>query len=245
MSAIKLYQEQYWDQNCHDLPYFYKTDSRQLFQSNLALFGSDWIWSKVDIDYNLNSDGYRSREWDCLDFSGSILCFGCSITFGLGVRADQTWVAVLAQSLSIPCINLGLSGGSIQVIWANSVRLIELGIKPRGVVYYWPPHDRSCEFLGSHRVRNWGSWCNFVHQTDHDGGLGSAWGIRDQHSREMGQLYISSLKWDCPVYHYSWADQWSGCSLIRVWLDRGRDQLHPGISSQRYLGQRIASDIRL
>jgi len=41
---------------------FLSTDSAKEYSINVRKLGKDWEWFGVDIDYNFNSYGYRTKE---------------------------------------------------------------------------------------------------------------------------------------------------------------------------------------
>lgn len=88
-----------------------------------------------DIGYNLNSQGYREKEWNNINWNQSILCLGCSHTFGVGVPKDETMPHKLSKKLQVNCVNLGIPGGSNFFSAINSSKLINSNIKPLAVVF--------------------------------------------------------------------------------------------------------------
>jgi hypothetical protein len=87
------------------------------------------------ITYSLNSQGYRETEWKNIDWSNSILCFGCSHTFGVGVSENETIPRKLFKKTNINCVNLGIPGGNNAFTMFNSAKLINHGIRPLGIIF--------------------------------------------------------------------------------------------------------------
>ena len=59
-------------------------------------------YSKTEIEYKFNSDGFRSDEFSD-DADISILFMGCSFTEGIGLLVDQTWPTMIIEKIkSIP-----------------------------------------------------------------------------------------------------------------------------------------------
>ena len=52
----------------------------------------------------INSQGYRSPEWPA-PADGEVLVVGDSQVFGLGVEANETFTAKLAELLKVPALN--------------------------------------------------------------------------------------------------------------------------------------------
>lgn len=82
------------------------------------------------ITYKVNSHAFRTQELDDLfDFTESIMCIGCSMTFGIGVHNETTWAYKVGQELNLPVINLGIPGGSLDAMYR--------------VYSYWQPRIKS------------------------------------------------------------------------------------------------------
>ena len=64
------------------------------------------------IRYNLNSHGYREKEFDSLDWENSIVCIGDSHVAGIGHHIDRTIPYYLNQITNMPTINLGIGAAS-------------------------------------------------------------------------------------------------------------------------------------
>lgn len=231
--------------NRSDLPDFCYGDSREFYQKNLATQPADWLWRSRSLRYTLNSQGFRCPEWSDIDWSSSIVCMGCSMTFGVGVDDSDTWCHQLELITGRPVVNLGWPGASVGLMWANSVELIRAGISPHALVYYWPDSSRVAEFIRPGQVYNWGIW-------DQDrpnprlpwnDGLGRVWIDRKNHSLQMARYQIASLRWSCARLDLTWNfdDQFEGLAEhLHVMEDRGRDLGHPGPLSHRQFAQAVA-----
>jgi lysophospholipase L1-like esterase len=53
-----------------------------------------------DIEYQLNSRGFRDREHDPKSATAKIVLLGDSVTFGLGVRQDRTFAEIAGRTLA-------------------------------------------------------------------------------------------------------------------------------------------------
>ena len=71
------------------------------------------------ISYELNSLGYRDKEWSTHDLNGSIWCVGHSDVFGIGVQKESTWQQQIPNS-----INLGIAGAA----WDTISRIVSSGL---------------------------------------------------------------------------------------------------------------------
>jgi hypothetical protein len=79
--------------------------------------------------YSINEYLFRD-EWD---FSNSkrIGCFGCSVTVGVGVKTEDSFVGILRDSTDYSVLNFGISGASIHHIsrvFSEAIRLIDIDI---------------------------------------------------------------------------------------------------------------------
>jgi hypothetical protein len=109
------------------------------------------------VTYTLNSQGYRCPEWDQIDWNNSYLLFGCSVVQGVGLEESQTLNQILEPLLGNPVINLGVGGGSLPFILANTYKLIDAGIKPKAVIIVYPEPSRVALFLKDN-VEHVGAW---------------------------------------------------------------------------------------
>lgn len=195
-------------------------------------------WS-TDIDYRVNSQGYRTLEWDQCNWQQSIVIFGCSNAFGVGLANHQTWPYQLSQRLNRPVINLGFPGASSQLLWMNTIRLARAGIKPWMVIYHWPPISRMLEFLDSpDQFVPHGSWSE------------PGWALdmitHEYQLPNMTSYYVETVKliWhDIPVINAEWEqistvvkpgtvfdrfNNWPHFVNVFSSNDRARDGIHPG-----------------
>jgi len=70
------------------------------------------------IEYRLNDYGYRSdNNYNDLFYSTNnedyILGIGCSLTEGIGVKNENTWLEKLGNKLGVKTVNLGLTSGTV------------------------------------------------------------------------------------------------------------------------------------
>lgn len=222
-----------------ELPYFADSDTGSRYRKNLALHDHLWPWRHRVVTYTVNSVGLRAPELTTIDWSQCIVCFGCSMTFGTGVSDLDTWPQQLSQQLGVHTVNMGQPGGSVQLMWANSVRMIAAGIRPRAVVYYWPDSSRSCEIQVDDRVVNWGSWRTDT--TAHVGQLGTAWMANAHHHTAMAHLFIQSLQWSVPRLDFTWCETLAHCAeFVKPCVDLARDMRHPGPQSHAELAAVVA-----
>jgi hypothetical protein len=95
-------------------------------------------WLDTDIEYRINSDGFRCEE---LLTSKSIMSFGCSYTLGVGLPENYTWPFLVAKYANLANYNLGIAGGSNDTAFRLSQYYIPL-IKPEIVLFLSAPEYR-------------------------------------------------------------------------------------------------------
>lgn len=98
-----------------------------------------------DVSYNISELSFRLEN--PLDFiSKGVGVFGCSITYGIGVPAEQTFCAQLQEKISLPVYNFGIPGGSIQKITKAFIALNNQ-FKLKTAVFLLPSMHRF-EYIG-------------------------------------------------------------------------------------------------
>lgn len=102
--------------------------------------------SDAGIIYTVNRDQYRAPEFSTVNWSESIVIFGCSHVQGQGLQDNQTISYQLEKLSGIPVINLGNVGSSMTVSLYNQMVLRELGETPRAVVNIWTSITRLTYF---------------------------------------------------------------------------------------------------
>jgi hypothetical protein len=200
-------------------------DTHELYLKNLRSQPTDWLWRDKTVTYTLNSQQYRCPEWENCDWANSILIFGCSMVYGVGVDDHDTLPYRLSQHLNTPVINLGQGGTGVSFIWANSIILNEHNINPKAIVYVWPDRSRQTEFLSEHTTSSHGSW-----------NIKDSWmmplAVHDTHNYYWTHYTIRSMRqlWKCPIIEASWYPSMTAVSqcLHLPFNDLARDLAHPG-----------------
>lgn len=225
-------------------------DNEALFKKNLKFMPNDWIWRTKKINYTVNSQFYRTKEWKDIDWNNSYIMFGCSLVFGIGLDDNEICSTHLSKLLGYPVINLGMPGGSPYVCWINSTRIRKNNITPKGIIYLWPTITRTSRFVDEDALMNYGtSWNEDYIFRD--------WADDTFHCIQhfKGILDSIELYWQCPIYHFHHFT--STCSLIpRLKFldipytfneDHARDvakkNAHPGPKTNLYWAQKINDHI--
>lgn len=213
-------------------------DNYDRYLSNLKEQPANWPWRNSQITYTLNSQKYRAPEWKDCNWSNSILVFGCSMVYGVGVDDKDTVTTQLSNFTNTPTINLGMGGTGLMFQLANSIILRENNVTPRAVVYIWPDKSRQTEFFGDKQVSHHGSW-NVEHSCFKEAML------NDLHSQHMADYLIRNIRllWNCPIIEASWytnmASLTGGISLC--FKDFARDCAHPGPETLKEAAEIIAN----
>jgi hypothetical protein len=85
----------------------------------------------TQIDYQYNSHGFRTAEFD-RQFDA--VCFGCSFTMGTGVHARDTWPEQLQTLTGLQVANLGHAGSSNDTAVRFALHYLPL-LRPRYAVW--------------------------------------------------------------------------------------------------------------
>ena len=83
--------------------------------------------------YNLNSLGYRAREFS-KDVETNTLMFGCSTSFGQGVPEDQSWTNQLSKLKNIEILNMAVPGTGIARYLEDLLLYCNQFGKPKNVI---------------------------------------------------------------------------------------------------------------
>ena len=209
-------------------------DTEELYQKHLLSQPTDWYYRNNDITYTVNSQGYRTVEFNQIDWTNSIVFIGCSNVYGVGIDDSHTLDKELSKLTNCPVINLGAGGTSIEFSLYNSVILRELYPTPKAVIQLWTGIHRYTQFLLDDKVFNHGSW-NYQ--------------IDDKYNTEInltmhGYLNIKSSKYmwsDTNYYEASYfidTAELVNCDKLRK-IDLARDLSHPGIESNKLAAKQI------
>lgn len=136
---------------------FSSSDGPREFSENLKKAPADWKYRTKDVEYIVNSDGFRTKEWDQINWSEAIVLFGCSCTFGVGLAEDETISHHLSRLTGREVVNLGVSSGSNELILNNCSAMIKNFPMPYGVVLNWTTTDRF-RFYSTNKFFDLGPW---------------------------------------------------------------------------------------
>jgi hypothetical protein len=149
----------------------------------------------AEIKYKINSNGYRCKEFNEIDWKNFVLFLGCSNTFGQGIPVDFLASSLLEKKLNIDCVNLGVPGGSNMLMSDIALHLVERGICPKLVVVGWTTHNRIYDVVNS-QIENLGiwstSWYSFKSNTSKD--FYKQWVANDERTMYQSKLARRQIK---------------------------------------------------
>jgi hypothetical protein len=131
-------------------------DSVSLYKNSLKTMPIDWYYRDNEIVYETNSLMYRTVEFDTIDWSNSVVIFGCSNVFGVGLHTENTISEQLSRLINKPVINMGAPASSILYNLHNNVILRNYPT-PLGVVNMWTHYNRQVYYHAG-EVRHLGAW---------------------------------------------------------------------------------------
>jgi hypothetical protein len=233
--------------DCNVGNHFSGSDQVELFKDNLIKQPSDWYYRTHPVHYTLNSRGYRTQEFDDIDWANSIVMFGCSNTFGVGLDDKDTISTKLSEMIGIPVINMGIGGSSIQISLHNSIILRDKYPLPKGVIHMWSDYSRTV-YYNKRRIRNLGPWSVMK-----DGNVNrylKEWVDDDSHGKSHALLAskTSKLLWGGTKYYectyFDTTASLLGCKKLKF-KDYARDLRHPGIISSTNAASIITRHLNL
>jgi len=176
------------------------------------------------IEYNLNKHGYRTPEFESIDWTKSLVCFGCSVTLGIGVDEKNSWPTKLGEFLKISIVNLGQGGVGIDYIVAQLVFLLNQGYYPKKIAVVWPAETR---------IYYWGEGSKEIQERDD---LKNFFCQNDIHMLRNAQINITAfnqLSKHIPLVEMTWSNFLHLNLKISKWrkVDLGTDKIHPGPKS--------------
>jgi hypothetical protein len=193
-------------------------------------------------NYLLNSDGYRTLEFDTIDWKKSIVIFGCSMVFGEALDEENTIAYQLSKFLNCPVINMGVIGSSIQHSVHNQVILKQNYPTPRAVVNIWTEYSR-CTLYSDNTLNTFGPW-----NTDKDS-YGDIWNsnpVNAQVNALLMQAISRQLWYNTEHYEATFFRSTQGvldCEQLNGHLtdiDYAKDGQHPGPLATQAVSELLA-----
>lgn len=228
---------------------WFDQDSQKLYEKNLKIQSKSWYYRDKVVEYNINTAGYRTKEFNCINWSKSIVIFGCSMVFGVGNAEEDTISGQLEKITGIPTVNLGSPGASSSYSVHNSLLLKEYYPEPKYIVNIWTsPYRRT--YYTNDSIINCGSW-NAEKEK-----FGYYWSknIHNAHLNLKFDYMTSKNLWKnyCDITLFSVTSEILNCEYVKT-IDLARDLSksdknfigHPGKETNKIVAQRIANLLRL
>jgi len=230
-------------QDTYLTPSWSGSDKKETFEKNLKTQPLDWYYRTHEVTYKNNSQGYRTDEFNKINWTESIVIFGCSNAYGVGLSDEDTVGSRLSGMTGRPVVNLGAGASSMTFALHNSI-ILDYGYPtPFAVVYIWPNYTRVVEYNRS-SITNHGSW-NMEPNSIMD-----AWN-KNIHHAKVNAIFIqktATLLWQNKSRYFegsfSEENEWLGCKNFKT-IDKARDLMHPGIESAKLAAKVIAKGLQL
>jgi len=216
-------------------------DDEKLFLKNLKITTDNWYYRTHKVNYKINSKGYREKEFDTLDWANSVVIFGCSEVWGVGVDDSSTIVSFLSKLIKFPVINLGVAGSSIMFALHNALILNQSYPTPKAVINLWTEYYRTVSYKETGLVVHHGVW-------NPDSYLAN-WAIDDVNPATHAVFcqMASHQLWKGKTIYYEASLFEETAKLFNcehlIKIDHARDLVHSGVESNRAIAGKIAKYI--
>lgn len=108
------------------------------------------LWDGVNIDYQYNSQGFRTHDLESLYDAKVDIALGCSLTEGIGLPAHASWPSLVQEHRKYPMLNFGIKSGSTDTV-ARILTNINGLYDIQTVFILWPESARF-ELYYQHKV---------------------------------------------------------------------------------------------
>lgn len=233
------------------------TDGPARFEENKQKSAPDWRYLTKEVEYKVNSSGFRTKEFKDIDWQNSIVLLGCSCTFGIGLAEDETIAYKLENLLGKTVINLGIPGGSNPLILNVMSLLREKFPVPAGIVTNWSTGDRFPYYF-KYDILNVGPWFSTAVEGKDlirdDVNISKLWENRylSRYNEQCESYYIAknaSAIWK-GLTKYITISQFTDAAhamrvdeFFKIDLD-ARDLLHPGDGSTTEIAEYLYSKLK-
>lgn len=232
---------------------WFSNDTHSAFVKNSKILlnnGVDWEYYNKDITYRFNKQGYRTDEWDVIDWPNSVVVLGCSYTFGEGLSEEDNICGQLSDLLNRPVINLGAPGTGIQFSAYNSLLLNKNFPTPYAVIQNWSGTTRFelyksdrvllCNSMSYGKQREFGKLCDNYYKS-------TIALTENLNSVIWFAVEMSRAIWTNKTRYYEITQFGDTASLLGLYdycpIDYARDLNHPGIKSASIIAEQIAKNI--
>jgi hypothetical protein len=217
-----------------NLRHFFGTDSEDLFKKNLKTQPHDWVYRFKKIEYQNNEFGFRTKPLNKIDWANSIVVFGCSNVYGIGLAEEDTFCYLLEKKLGVSVINLGMPGTAVDLSHFNSIFIRENLPCPRAIVHCWTSLARYSDFLKD-RITS--------HIPSYDYYPGINW-----EEKSKFYVYTDRILWRNKTIYKEYSFFKDTCQELKIpsleMPDRARDLVHPGIRSNLEVAEKLYKDLK-
>jgi hypothetical protein len=223
------------------------TDSEENFQKHIKnqeyrdYFESKGWLEPNAITYCINSEGFRSEEFD--PQLPSMVSLGCSYTVGIGLPEHSTWPAIVSQKLKLQNYNLAWGGTSADTCFMLAEYWLPV-LRPQLVVMAAPPKNRFDLILETEFLKH--ETYMPAHETGHTetSDFIKHWFIHERNANlnnSRNRLAVEGLcaKLGIPCLTYNVHD-WFAKS--REELEYARDRMHAGPLGHQLFAEGILND---
>ena len=225
-----------------DRKFLKKLDTLEHYNNTRKAFGNAWKYSNKSISYNTNRLGYRTKEFEEIDWANSIVLFGCSHVFGAALAEDETISHHLTSITGIPVINMGAMGSSIQHTFYNNITLRKHYPTPKAVLNLWTSVDRHLLFVDS-VFFNVGNW---TLSEVRDERINNTSNIL---THSLYQIQATRLLWSGVTRYTDWSLYKITADMLDMssirFVDQARDGIHPGSATCYRVAQYFAQQLQL
>jgi len=222
---------------------WWPTDSKESFDRMMQdpvhrAYFQEKEWDKPEtITYKLNSNGFRSEEFD--SSADNLVALGCSFTMGIGLPYKDLWPTRLAQALNLRACNFGWGGASSDQCFRFAEYWVP-HLKPKLVVLLNPPRGR-LEVIINQDTKE--PEC-VMPMDNHPDAFIKKWLSVDENQRLNNLKNSLAIEAICnrlgiPFLSYE-ADNWM--SRSREEAEYARDHLHAGPRGHETFTERILND---
>jgi len=189
----------------------------------------DGLYINKPIDYTLNKFGYRCNH--VIPPAGDyILALGCSHTFGQGLHKEHRYTDLLESYYNIPVLNIGIYGGSCNLIKDNLIQLFSSGFNlPKNIIIQWPNKHRL--FYGTYRLQN-----------DSKTTIQSMESLKQYSETSQNHSRWLLYKYEIPFVEFTVHNE-PQSQFPNFYIDVARDLDHPGIESNQKIFEYIRKQI--
>lgn len=214
---------------------FSGTDSEKVFKKNLKKKPIDWIYRTKEITYEYNENGFRERPFDEINWSESVVLFGCSNIEGIGLANEDTLARRLEKIIDRPVVNLGIGGSGIDIACWNSTILHARYPKPKAVIQIWSSLDRYSDYQKEKYVPYMANLSGYAYRLNWEN-RSMRYILTDRQMWENDAIYIEQTFFIHPKHILEFLNLKRNFQVI----DEARDLVHPGIESNQLAAEELA-----